>query len=140
MKVVEELTVKVEVEIPAGEYWLGDPCYTVPDDMWMPWLEAADYKNQGDVLVAQVPGTSFHVLGFGTKWGDGVYQGTDGENYGVDAGLIGLVPVGLFPETTSSLSTKIVFEGPRKAVWRDNGLLSFGDVDIETNPSYEDEI
>jgi len=29
--------------VPAGTYWIGDPCYTIPTDEWMEWLDAADY-------------------------------------------------------------------------------------------------
>jgi hypothetical protein len=88
------------ITVPAGEYWLGDPCYSFHgprDKDWLPWLEAADYSNHVDnqniVLHAKVPDTEFTVLGLSTAYGDGHYKGSDGEYYAVDAGLIGLVPV-----------------------------------------------
>ena len=34
---------KVEVEVPAGRYILGDPCYAVPDSEWMELLESCNY-------------------------------------------------------------------------------------------------
>ena len=37
---LDGVTARVCVVVPAGEYWLGDPCYTVPDRLWMGWLEA----------------------------------------------------------------------------------------------------
>jgi len=83
--------------VEAGDYWLGDPCYSFNgprEDEWIKWLEAADYTNNQKVLHAKVPNTEFSVLGFGTAYGDGYYAGSDGNNYAVDAGLIGLVPVG----------------------------------------------
>jgi hypothetical protein len=81
--------------MPAGEYWVGDPCYAVPNADWMEWLEAADFENEHWVLKAPVNGKE--VLAFGTAYGDGCYPGSDGNLYPVDAGLIGVVPVTLNP-------------------------------------------
>ena len=36
---------KVEVEVPAGKYILGDPCYAVPDSEWMELLESCEFFN-----------------------------------------------------------------------------------------------
>jgi hypothetical protein len=57
------------VAMPAGRYWVGDPCYAVPSERWMEWLEAADYMNAGRYLLAELDGRS--VLGIGTAYGDG---------------------------------------------------------------------
>ena len=91
--------IEVQVQIPAGEYWLGDPCYTIKDEDWIPWLEACNYTEE-DNLVGVIPGTDFSAVGFRTAWGDGVYPLQKEEGYhwddvfalGVDAGLIGFVP------------------------------------------------
>ena len=84
------MTAKKNIEsvtMPAGEYWVGDPCYSVPDARWMEWLEAADYINERRYLLAEIDGQP--VLGIGTAYGDGLFPGSDGNEYAVDAGLIG---------------------------------------------------
>ena len=84
MKTKEEITVTA----PAGEYFLGDPCYAVPQDDWMPLLQDAKYFDNPTGTV-----NGYTVIGFNTAYGDGSYRGTDGFDYGVDAGLIGLTPM-----------------------------------------------
>ena len=64
--------IEVQVQIPAGDYWLSDPCYTIKDEHWVPWLEACNYREE-DNLVGVIPGTDFSAVGFRTAWGDGVY-------------------------------------------------------------------
>lgn len=82
------------VTMPAGEYFVGDPCYAVPDEKWSDWLDDAYGGRDGntvDVLLAEVDGRP--VLGISTAYGDGVYWASDGCSYPVDSGLLGLVPV-----------------------------------------------
>ena len=50
-EVVEEL-----VTLDAGDYWLGDPCYVIRDEDWMPWLEATDYQTETN-LIGEIPGS-----------------------------------------------------------------------------------
>lgn len=118
------------VVVPAGRYYLGDPCYTVQDDQWLPWLEAADYQNEHDILYGLTT-AGLPVFAFGTAYGDGVYRGSDGSFYGVDAGLIGLVPV----EQTDykpRLATIIEFDRPTRCRRDENGCMWFGKVRINT--------
>lgn len=88
-----------KVIAPAGTYWVGDPCYSVPDDRWMEWLEAAEYDHpdRGDApLIAELDGLT--VVGVSTAYGDGDYPSYSLPEKGrkikfwVDAGMIGLVP------------------------------------------------
>lgn len=130
-----------EVVAPAGEYFLGDPCYAVPRDDWMPWLEAADFRNNDLLtLVAAVPSSGAWVVGFNTQDGDGVYPGTDERNYAVDAGLIGLVPRAIITATDEELQrlgSFVTFTSETRCfVDRDPGGefydLVFGDIRIKT--------
>lgn len=130
---MEIQNVNPEVRVPAGEYYLGDPCYAVPDEHWMALLESCDYFNDP---VGKVAG--HEVLAFHTAHGDGTYQDDDGNKYPVDAGLIGLVPVGLTDETTrgemerAGCSRLVTFSRP-VLCRQNNGLLVFGPIEIETD-------
>ena len=54
---------KVEVEVPAGKYILGDPCYAVPDSEWMELLESCEFFNSpiGTIRRSPKEGT-FNVM------------------------------------------------------------------------------
>ena len=122
------------VQMPAGTYWIGDPCYAVPNDRWMEWLQAADYENQ-DVLIADLDGRP--VLGIGTAYGDGTYPGDDGNSYPVDAGLIGAVPIELVDGEPDGMA-KVTFAAAFDCESTD-GLISIGHIDIDTDPDEEPE-
>ncbi len=66
-----------------GEYYLGDPCYVIPDDEW------ADFCNimRDDGEDFEYKGETCRVIGTG---GDGDFGGLS-----VDAGIIGVIPVAL---------------------------------------------
>ena len=124
--------IEIQVQIPAGEYWLSDPCYTIRDEDWIPWLEACNYTEE-DNLVGKIPGTDFHAVGFRTAWGDGVYPLQKAESWcyadgwkdvaelGVDAGLIGFVPCEYGGEA-SLYVTKIIFDKLTSVTWREGNF------------------
>jgi hypothetical protein len=120
--------------MPGGTYWVGDPCYGVPDEYWMQWLEAADYTHNR-ILQAEVLGRQ--VLGIGTAHGDGCYFDQNGDDYPVDAGLIGLVPASLCQ--TPPFGMKLhVFSGPITCGYEeDGGVIVLGDLRIVTDPDEE---
>jgi hypothetical protein len=132
-----------EVTVPAGEYFLGDPCYAVHDADWMPLLHSCGFFQ--DKPVGTVRG--HQVLGFGTRWGDGTYHDQDGHEYSVDAGLIGLVPLALwrqapkYDEATLRDLGQIVAVGHPFTCSTDatSGLLIFGNTKIDTDPEVEDD-
>ena len=121
------------VTMPAGRYWVGDPCYAVPNDRWMEWLEAADYQNEPRYLLAELDGRP--VLGISTAYGDGQYWGRSGEGpFPVDAGLIGLVPVELADDNVTGMHL-VEFDRPFECRYEDDaGLIVLGHIEIETDP------
>lgn len=120
------------VIVPAGRYYLTDPCYVVRDPDWLPWLEAADYKNQRTLLYASTP-NGVPVFGFSTAYGDGSWTGSDGFTYAADAGLLGLVPVEYAPEKEGQRGVNVVeFRRARRCRRDANGVLWFGGVRINT--------
>ena len=122
--------IEIQVQIEPGEYWLSDPCYTIRDEDWIPWLEACNYRED-DNLVGKIPGTNFSAVGFRTAWGDGVYPlqkeyGSYGDwqdeaELGVDAGLIGFVPCEYGGEDSLYVH-KITFARLTTVTWREGNI------------------
>jgi hypothetical protein len=127
-----------DVTAPAGEYYLGDPCYAVgPHEDWIQLLETCDYFAKP---VGQLPdGTQ--VIAFSTAYGDGLFPDNYGNEYPVDAGLIGLVPVTPAAEAALAeteqrygrpIMTRVSFDRPMRCSRQGRGLLRFGLYRIET--------
>lgn len=128
----------IRITIPAGRYILGDPCYAIRDDDWSFYLEAAGWLEERlpegiFVLFKGAP-----VLSFRTAHGDGEFTGSDGRNYGVDAGLIGLVHESIGSISVENSQRVVEFLEPTVCV-RDEGTLRFGNIVIETGYVDEDE-
>ena len=115
--------------LPAGDYWVGDPCYAIEYQAdWMDWLEAAKYETE-NVLLADHQGKA--AVGIGTAYGDGVYRGSDGNDYPVDAGLIGAVPAEVVTGTPSGMNL-VTFAADFDASRDDNGTITIGHIRIAT--------
>jgi hypothetical protein len=86
-------------KLPAGEYYIGDPCYALKDE---------DYDETA------INGDGFYTDGenilciFSTAYGDGCYRDTKGRIYGVDSGTLSVIPRKVCDEVT--LGTVVVFK------------------------------
>ena len=120
------------VLIRAGQYVLGDPCYTTPDDDWLPLLESCDYFRGSPV--ADIGGGKT-ILGFGTMHGDGCYYDNFGSSYPVDAGLLGLVPIEYAQLNEGKLYPDHIvnFDKDTRAIDNGGGRLIFGQYTINTD-------
>ena len=127
-----------QVIVPAGKYWLCDPCYVVPENLWMQLLNSCDFFNDPVGTVTDSRGGVHHVLAFGTAYGDGCYVDQHGNTYPVDAGLIGLVPVEL--GEPGSLGTLVEFTRDTMCI-NDGGKMQFGGYRINTldDEDFDDE-
>lgn len=125
------------VSVPAGKYWLGDPCYSVPHSLWADLLTSCEFFEYPVGKVTTESGETYQVLAFGTKYGDGCYQDQHGHEFPVDAGLIGLTPVGLAQDAPFG-SLLVEFEVETKCSTFE-GVLKFGRYEINTGDS-DDEI
>lgn len=127
--------------LPAGEYFIGDLCYIVPNDYWNDLCDQWFDKTKDGVVAqyTQKDETLITVYAFSTAYGDGTYVGSDGFKYGVDAGLIGIMPVTSevkYEGREGDLYTRVKFD--KEFMIATNGeTLVFGDIVIETG--YEDE-
>lgn len=128
------------ITMPAGEYIVGDPCYAVPGERWMEWLEAADYQSEDSrrFMLAELDGHP--IAAVGTAHGDGCYDGSDGNRYPVDAGIIGLVPTslpGAIEEQAkyTDRSPVVTFERDFQCSYEDDeGVITLGHIKITTDP------
>lgn len=78
------------MKLPAGTYFIGDPCYCFDDhDKWMKLLDHCDFFSGCEVFMFEGKA----MFGAGTMYGDGCYLDQDFNEYSVDAGLIGATPV-----------------------------------------------
>lgn len=78
--------------MPAGDYYVGDLCYVMTDEEWNEFCKITIKDNKcidGEFTMSD--GRRFAT--YGTEWGDGVYLDQYGNNYAVDAGLIGCIKV-----------------------------------------------
>lgn len=134
-----------KITLPAGRYFVGDPCYTAgkDDKAWQDWCSTADFGSD-DVMAATFNGLP--VVGLHTAHGDGTYRDFDGREYGVDAGLIGAVPEELIKKMDISdedlqgsghwVETKEPFVLEQGSI---GGVLMIGNVIIETDPADDEE-
>jgi len=123
---------EVTVEVPAGQYVLGDPCYTVPDENWEELLESCKFF-ENPIGEVKVDDKTHQVLAFRTHYGDGTYKDNQGNEHPVDAGLIGLVPIEYADLDQTDLKPIIVdFKVPTECSRDASGTMFFGQFKIMT--------
>ncbi len=125
----------MSTKLPAGTYFIGDPCYCF-DDSWRELLDHTDFFESG---ISEFKGG--FVAAEGTAWGDGTYRGSDGRDYDVDAGMIGAVSVNLY-EAQESMNYRGVFKVEFEEdfeVYSEDGVIHIGHIAIDTDPEYDDE-
>ena len=122
--------------MPAGRYYIGDLCYVMHDvwdecvDLFFP---ASAYPEQAEGEFTLKDGRRF--ASFGTAYGDGTYRSNIGTEHGVDSGSIGCIRVEDIRDDAydniEELGAIVDFDQPFE-VSKDQGLLVFGHVQIET--------
>lgn len=75
----------MKYKLPAGTYYIGDPCYVIPDKEW----QEVCLKNTGYVQFAHNGEQMFMAS---TAHGDGEYEDNKGNIYRVNSGTLGAVP------------------------------------------------
>jgi hypothetical protein len=84
-----------------GKYYLGDICYVLQDDVYYGIWGGEDgiiHTPEGDFVVAS------------TNYDDGTYFDDKGNKYGVDAGVIGLVPLSLATKENPGVKLGTIIE------------------------------
>lgn len=120
-----------EFTLPAGVYWIGDLCYVVDDEVWQKFLDEAAYV--GNTMAQHIDGILY--LAFDTEWGDGTYKDQYGNEYDVDASMIGIIPAADVDASDMPGGHIFDFKTEFTARRKENGLLVFGHVQIVTDGS-----
>ena len=121
-------------KLPAGEYYIGDPCYVINGSDWDEFLGpfwALD--NHGGIFDFE----GHPVCAFYTKYGDGCFEASNGALLSVDAGMIGAVPMELVKGGDMTLGTEVYFNEPFECVRDYDGRLHFGDFSVMTGDEDE---
>lgn len=79
-----------------GSYYIGDLCYALSDEVYDKIFGGGGYAS-GIYREKGPMGRTFLVSR--TAYGDGVYKGSDGKTFLVDAGIIGICPVSLMEKS-----------------------------------------
>jgi hypothetical protein len=124
----------------AGKYWIGDPCYAVKSENWSKLLAETGYFGLEEVgnTGLRSDGTFYYNGGkcFAgqTKYGDGTYFDNNHREYGVDAGLLGIMPFSACDGNSLNGGNIVDFEQDFRVNYN-SGLFEFGHVIIQTDDS-----
>jgi hypothetical protein len=129
--------------LPPGEYYIGDPCYAIPDDEWDAFLDAWDEQlgrtNDGDGRSSGIfEFKGLKVFAGFTAHGDGTF-----DSYPVDSGTFGAVPVALVGDRerkdieNMGLGTFNVYDEEFETD-EDEGTFYIGDETIQTDTCFDD--
>jgi hypothetical protein len=130
------------MRLPAGKYFVADPCYIIRDEKYDRLLEETNYfgytlPDRGNIFIDSVTKLPFAV--FSTAYGDGCYRDGFGFKYGVDAGCISCVPAAMVDEhaSASEYINLVSFDKPFEVGYND-GLITFGHIEIPTKGDYDE--
>mgnify|MGYP001593861175 CR=1 FL=1 len=128
-------------QLKKGKYFIGDPSYLF-DASWTKVLNETDFfNNEPSKINGKI------VVAGSTAYGDGVYCDNHGREYGVDSGMIGILPISLrtidtqytVDEINKSVIMHIVDFKEDFTAECEKGKFKFGDIEINTTGDDEDE-
>ena len=122
--------------LPAGEYYIGDPCYVIDNDKWGEFLDPFwDKKPKGGVFDFD----GYQCAAFYTKYGDGCYTLEPGYyRIPVDAGMIGAIPMALVVQGGEEDGAFVTFDKPFQCQEWD-GQIRFGHYTVETGDEMDED-
>lgn len=121
---VKEVSME-KFKLPAGKYYIGDPCYVIHHRAW---VKVCD--NTDDKVINCLEHPFFMA---GTAYGDGVYFDQNNREYDVDSGCLGAVPVALIQKPLGAFMMIIDFPDGL-VIGYDGKVFMFGSLTIDTDP------
>lgn len=143
--------------LPAGKYWIGDPCYMLDETRGYDWGKLLDQTRYFGLYpdveewykkpYASDQGGEFVINGHkmyahSTQYGDGGYYDQHGHDYGVDAGLLSIIPIELIGDLNEPDVARLghIHDMPEPFTCHyDNGTIYFGHIVIPTGDEDDDE-
>lgn len=139
----------MDSKMPAGTYYVGDPCYVLSERFGYSWndvLEKTEYFESSWSGIYEYNGVKMFVSS--TAYGDGTYRDSEGRSYDVDAGLLCCILMDSLTEEAQDEAHRMngdganIVEFPRdfepEEVNKD-GTIDFGLFTIETGDEQEDD-
>jgi hypothetical protein len=150
-----------DVILPSGTYYIGDPCYVVPDEGWMQMIEETNYFNlfpSGDFRMGRRHNPKhlqygvflchpddvnppYYMAVSLTAYGDGSFPCREDGGYigmcEVDAGLIGVIPIEMIMSFNADLTRALVLGIIHDfinsfSIEYENGIITFGNITVDT--------
>jgi hypothetical protein len=123
------------MRLPAGTYYIGDPCYVI-DKEWDNVCNMSFDKNGQPLNGVMVLNNKEMFIGC-TAYGDGLYFDQFGNQYPVDSGCIGVVPVELIDKEDCSNPHFVTFDKPFAIIYN-LGKFEIDTLFIDTTESDDD--
>lgn len=122
---------------PAGEYYIGDLCYVLGDEIYDKVFGGQGYEM--GLYTQEGTGNFFFVDH--TAYGDGLYISSDDREFAVDAAIIGITPVSCMAKNDGG-GQIYSFKDPVECIFK-NGCFTFvsgyNQVVINTGASENDD-
>jgi hypothetical protein len=115
------------LKLPPGKYYIGDPCYVFNDDTWQRLLDGAPFEG----AIVEFDGRQ--LWGQSTAHGDGVYLDQDGNEFGVDSGVLAAIPIELVDNPAGEEEGVIIDAPNGLVVEHDAGTFWLGEHCITTD-------
>lgn len=123
---MSEITAEIRSE---KGFYIGDICYVLGERLYHGvWGDKYGF-NDGTFTD---PETGLQVAVAGTAYGDGTYTGSDGTEYPVDAGNIGLVPLELVGDESGLEEGKVVHAPGTATFQAEDGVFEINLPDGQT--------
>lgn len=119
-----------------GRYFIGDICYALPDEVYDKiWGDKYEYEE----------GCYEGFAVSSTAYGDGCFKGTDGVDYSVDAGVLGITDISKhqrYDDETLSRLGKIVEVKDSISIEKEgagNFIFTVDGEEFSVNTGYEED-
>ncbi len=124
----------------AGKYYIGDPCYVI-DDNWEGFLDVGQARKSEENETFIFGG--YECFFASTSDGDGTFKDNLGNEYDVDSGTIGIIPIELLQMTEEYIKENkcgnVVEFDEEFNVKSISGIFTFGHIVINTVKQWTDD-